>query len=582
MESQRFLDHGHISHEFAGQLRAIARAVGFVSVTVFLVLAFEDGVPRSSDLNEWEAPAQLSFLAVVVLGYLAAWRFEGFGGSLMVLGAVGLGVLASVEYHPFTSLIACLAFFIPGAFFLLTWQRTQSLGAILALFAVTAVLAGIGGYASDRVYSYYFGPTHPESSLEALPVDIVEWMWAGGVTESSVTVNAKLDDDSDDARLAVSETETMTSPVYSEFAEADDDLNQKIVSFTVDGLEPDTEYFYAIESDDRLDMTRQGRFRTFPEDAASFTFAFASCARTGSNGAVYDTIREHDPLFFLITGDFHYSNIDENDPGRFHDAFDDTLTAPAQAALYLNAPIAYTWDDHDFGPNGADSTALSAPAAQSVYRQVVPHYELVAGEAPGPIYQAFTVGRVRFIVTDVRSARSPASDLDGPEKTMLGAEQLAWFKNELLAANEVYPVIVWVNADPWIDEAGPGKDTWGGYATERREIADFIAENEISGIVMLSGDAHMLAIDDGTNSDYSTEGGAGFPVMHAAPLDKHGSVKGGPYSEGTYPSSGQFGLMTVTDDGGTTVEISWSGRNYEDEEVVAYSFELPAEATSGR
>lgn len=574
VDARRFLDHVHIPEPAAQKMRTAARLIGFASSVAFLVLALEDGVPRSSYFNEWEGPAQLSFLAIVILGYLLGWRFEGAGGGIMVLGAIGLGILASVEYRPLISLLACLAFFVPGGLFLLAWQRTQSAGSIVMLALVMAALAAAGWYGAEQVYSYYFGPTHPESSLEALPVDIAEWVWAGGVTESSVTVNARLDDDSDSVRLAVSETSDMSGAIYSKM-EAADDTNNKIVSFTVDGLHAGTEYFYAIESEGELDLTRQGRFRTFPAGAASFTFAFSSCARTGSNGSVYDTIREHDPLFFLITGDFHYSNIEDNDPDQFRDALDDVLTSPSQSALYRSTPIAYTWDDHDFGPNGANRTSASAPAAQTVYRQVVPHYQLETGEA-GPIYQALTVGRVRFIVTDVRSARSPSTDPDGPAKTMLGAEQKAWFKEELLAANGLYPLIVWVNADPWIDEAGAGKDTWGGYAKERAELANFIADNEISGLVMLSGDAHALAIDDGTNSDYSDNGGASFPVMHAAALDRHGSEKGGPYSEGIFPGSGQFGLMTVTDDGGGSIEVTLSGRDYKDEEIVGLTFNVAA------
>lgn len=44
-------------------------------------------------------------------------------------------------------------------------------------------------------------------------------------------------------------------------------------------------------------------------------------------------------------------------------------------------------------------------------------------------------------------------------------------------------------------------------------------------------DAHMLAIDDGTNTDYSTGNdanstGAGFPILQSAPLANYGSVKG--------------------------------------------------------
>ena len=69
---------------------------------------------------------------------------------------------------------------------------------------------------------------------------------------------------------------------------------------------------------------------------------------------------------------------------------------------------------------------------------------------------------------------------------------------------------------------------------ERREIADFIKSNHIGGVCILHGDSHMLAADDGSNSDYATGGGAPIPVMCAAPLDRDPSIKGGPYSQGVY------------------------------------------------
>jgi hypothetical protein len=161
---------------------------------------------------------------------------------------------------------------------------------------------------------------------------------------------------------------------------------------------------------------------------------------------------------------------------------------------------------------------------------------------------------------------------------MLGDEQKAWFKQQLLDAKGKYPVVFWVNTGPWIDEAGVGKDTWGGFTTERRELADFIAENDVTGLVMLAGDAHMLAADDGSNSDFSSAGGGGFPVLHAAPLDKRGGYKGGPYSEGYVAASGQFGFVTVEDVGGDSITVTFSGRNYEGEQVLAYSFTVPVTA----
>jgi hypothetical protein len=90
---------------------------------------------------------------------------------------------------------------------------------------------------------------------------------------------------------------------------------------------------------------------------------------------------------------------------------------------------------------------------------------------------------------------------------------------------------------------------------------------------MLSGDAHMLAIDNGSHSDYSGTGKAGFPVMHAAALDRPGGEKGGPYSEGAYPGAGQYGTMAVHD-GRRRLRVVLSGRDYRGTEILRYAYSL--------
>jgi hypothetical protein len=95
----------------------------------------------------------------------------------------------------------------------------------------------------------------------------------------------------------------------------------------------------------------------------------------------------------------------------------------------------------------------------------------------------------------------------------------------------------------------------------------------------VSGDAHMVALDDGSNSDYSDEGGAGFPVFHAAPLDRPGSIKGGPYSDGAFDDPGQFGLLDIADRG-DTISVTTTGTNWEGEILVqrTFTFDVPPTA----
>jgi hypothetical protein len=142
----------------------------------------------------------------------------------------------------------------------------------------------------------------------------------------------------------------------------------------------------------------------------------------------------------------------------------------------------------------------------------------------------------------------------------MSVAQKNWFKQELINARDSgFPLIVWVSSLPWISPAEVGADSWGGHATERTEIANFIRDNRITNIAMLSGDMHGLAFDDGKNSDYATGGGAPIFVMHGAALTSNPSAKGGPYAVGPLPGSQQYGILEVYDNGGPSVACRFLG-----------------------
>jgi phosphodiesterase/alkaline phosphatase D-like protein len=560
----------------AARIQWLARS-WIVIVTVGLALAAARiGVPSNPERGDWDVFAQLGLLIVAAVGALVAWRWEGVGATLIMLAAVGLGALSAAEYSLSRSFLLTIAFFVPSVLFWLVWQRTKSVWELGLLAGVLLVTLLVAGYAARDVYATYFGPVQPESAVALDSPEIAEWIWVGGTTDTSAVIKAALLPGTGEVQLLVSETEDLRDARSVESHFGPNEAESDIIEFSLDDLHPDTAYWYALAAGDDIDRSRPGQFRTFPNGPASFTFAFGACASTGSNGAVFDTIRAANPLFFLSTGDFFYENIDVNDPDKFRAAYDANLNAPAQSTLYRSTSFVYTWDDHDYGPNDSDRTAPGREAAVATYQAVVPHYPLGSGELAEQIYQAFTVGRVRVIVTDNYTERSPNAAPDNDAKTMLGSAQKAWLKRELVAANGNFPIIVWVNSQPWIAEAGPNAAGWGAYATERQELSNFITNHDIQGVVMLSGDAHMLAIDDGSNNAYASSGGPGFSVFHAAALDRHGGTKGGPYSEGTEPGGGQFGLMTVIDEGGDSIEIIWSGRNYQDEELMRYQFSVDA------
>ena len=132
-------------------------------------------------------------------------------------------------------------------------------------------------------------------------------------------------------------------------------------------------------------------------------------------------------------------------------------------------------------------------------------------------------------------------------------------KNELLKGKS-YPLTVWVNTVPWISEKGV--DTWAGYSTERREIANFIETNNITNLAMLAGDAHILAIDDGRHNQYGDNNFSLFPVFHAGPLDSQPTYRGGPYAKLGAQKNGNYGIMEVYDTG-RGIDVTWLGYNHD-------------------
>lgn len=392
------------------------------------------------------------------------------------------------------------------------------------------------------------------------------------MTSSTIRVVAQLSRPSEQVRLVASLHADLRDPCFSQLAATLLPTNPT-VSLEVTNLAPNRRYYYALEVDGVIDVRHIGRFRTLPNGAASFKFACSSCAQTGSNHTVFQAIRQKDPHFFLHMGDLHYEDIATNNQPLFQAAYKKVWEAPNQTALYRDVPIVYTWDDHDYGGNSSDMTARSRTAARLAYQTCVPHYPLAAGTGDVPIYQAFTAGRVRLLLTDCRSERHPVSNEDSNQKTLLGWPQKEWLKKELLAAKEANMFAIWINTVPWID--GGREDGWGQYSTERHELADFIHNNRIDRLLMVSGDAHMLAIDDGTNNRFtSAPVEKGFPIFHAASLDSPPSRKGGPYSHGQIMGRGQYGLVEIIDNGGTAVQVRLTGFNEVNIPQTEYVYEV--------
>lgn len=372
----------------------------------------------------------------------------------------------------------------------------------------------------------------------------------------------------------LSATGDMASPDFSATGTADEYGAVKVV---VAGLDPATEYSYGIAPAGARAKV-MGTIRTRPIGAASYSFVAGSCTVSTLDNVppTFAAMAAFDPLLFIQLGDYGYPDIVDRDAAKYR------INWPAKIyqsqALLRKAALAYVWDDHDYRGNDADGTdAEATEIAGTEYRRLFGSPTLPSTH--DAVYHSFVVGRVRFVMSDLRSQRSPNAATDDADKVMMGAEQEGWFQAELLAAKSAGQAIVWVSSVPWCMDTYVGSDKWGGYTTERARLANFIKDNGLAGrMIGISGDIHTLAIydpDESTDADYATGGGANFAWMNAAPIDNwtmpQGSIADSlcfttppypdepPGGDGYGPRRQQWGGFAVEDEGGSTITITMTG-----------------------
>ncbi len=405
------------------------------------------------------------------------------------------------------------------------------------------------------------------SEADAAAVQAVRWVHVGGVTATTAKVLAHLEQADATVHLRYG-----TDPTLATFATATaaSGANNNAL-FALTGLTPNTVYYYVVEIGGTVYTDRAGRFKSFPV-GGTFSFVASGDIDTGIGAPVYGVMDALDPLLLLLIGDQHYEDIASNDITLFRKAYDTIHHNLQPFAFYQHRAVAYVWDDHDFGGPSSDSTATAKPAAQDAYRENVAHHTLPAGD-PGqfPIYHSFVIGRCRFVVSDLRSARTPNGAADDANKTMMGATQKQWFKDQLVAARQANQIVFWICEVPWITSAIDPADSWQGFKTERKELCDFMQANEITNLIRLSADAHMIALDDGGNDLFTSDGkGNKHVTFQVAPLRQNNASVGGPYSHGIFANNNnQFGLITVIDPGGSSITVRFSGRTM-DTELVTY------------
>ncbi|MDA8960863.1 alkaline phosphatase family protein [Akkermansiaceae bacterium] len=229
------------------------------------------------------------------------------------------------------------------------------------------------------------------------------------------------------------------------------------------------------------------------KDAPSDKFTIGFGGGSGyvpENERMWDTIGAIEPRALLLLGDNVYIDDPETPEMQlFH--YYRRQSQPEWSKLAKTVPIYSIWDDHDFTTNdGWGGPDIEKPSWKrdvwEIYKENWDNPYYGGGKENPGCWFDFSIGDVHFIMIDGRYYRESPKD---ETPSMLGPVQMKWLKKTLTEKPATFTVIC-TNV-PMAPKVKPGsKDTWDGYPEERSAIYQFIADQKIPGVVILSADRH--------------------------------------------------------------------------------------------
>ena len=333
------------------------------------------------------------------------------------------------------------------------------------------------------------------------------------------------------------------------------------LTLDVADLEPSSLYHYSVTVGDST--SSESFFVTSPpaNTPQNFTFATGSCTKVNADAdqLIFEQIREANPAFFLFLGDNHYGNSGSLDRIR---AFQKRARAvPARSAFLKNVPVYATWDDHDFIENNSGGVGVCnipgtplnedeeafcgeiRPPANAQFNESVVTLRSKRDNAlkafkeawPNPafgtpdtagVFHTFSYGDVDVFMLDSRYHRTPeftpgthtvgriGGRLPADAREMFGAAQIQWLRRALQNSTATFKFLA--SGSTWNAEGS--NDSFAYFDQEREALFDFIAEENISGVILLSGDIHRSGFTTAVPQNKAVTGGYDLPELISSPM----------------------------------------------------------------
>ena len=267
------------------------------------------------------------------------------------------------------------------------------------------------------------------------------------------------------------------------------------------GLAAGTTYEIRVEAraavDSPVSSTMDGHFRTAPAANQPRTVHFM--VTTGHNyydrdlpaegWKIYDQMLKRDPDFFVHTGDILYYDKWAKSLPLARWMWQQAYSMPTNVRFHRQVASYFIKDDHDTWMNDCWPTMKTSFMGDFTFAQgqAVFLEQVGMGEKT---WRTVRWGKdLQVWLPEGRDFRSPNNAPDGPNKTIWGAEQKAWFKRTVAESDATFRVLI--SPTPIV---GPDRDSKNdnhanaGFTHEGDELRAFIASQK--NMVVACGDRH--------------------------------------------------------------------------------------------
>jgi alkaline phosphatase D len=286
---------------------------------------------------------------------------------------------------------------------------------------------------------------------------------------------------------------------------------------TMVNLQPGTTYTYCVLINGATDTVATGQVTTqslwqWRHNPPTFSILTGSCAYInepkfdrlgkpyGNDSSIFESMAKENASMMLWLGDNWYTReVDYYSEWGLNTRPAKERAMPVFKNFLKSMPQYAIWDDHDYGNNDADKSFILKDASRDVFKKFWnnPSY----GQNGQGIYTKTTQNDIDFFLLDDRWFRSNDDTKDtlngvaNTNKKMFGDVQLEWLKNALLQSNSNKNITFKIIAtgSQVLNPMSPF-DCFRHFSVEYNELLSFIKDNNINGVVFLTGDRHHSEI----------------------------------------------------------------------------------------